>query len=157
MSLTAAGSVKTTWKYSTGSRSAWRASSQRWAAVAWHLGQWRLRHELKEISWLLQPSQRKTCPPSAAVRHCSMADMTLSWPRLRCARCAQRQAGPRVRKMSATSRAGRATPAALRGLQRVERADDLAQDLCCHLGVERGGLELLVTEQHLDDADVRLA
>jgi hypothetical protein len=59
--------------------------------------------------------------------------------------------------MSATSRAGRATPVALRGLQRVERADDLAQDLCGHLGVERGGLELLVAQQHLDHADVGLA
>ena len=42
----AAGRVKTTWKYSTGSNSASRASIQSAAAVAWHLGQWRLRHEL---------------------------------------------------------------------------------------------------------------
>ena len=27
-------------------------------------------------------SQRSTCPPSAAVRQRSIADMTLSWPRL---------------------------------------------------------------------------
>ena len=43
MALMGAGSVKTTWKYSTGSRSAWRASSQRCAALAWHFGQWRSR------------------------------------------------------------------------------------------------------------------
>ena len=65
-----------------------KLTSQRSAAVDWHFGQRRLRHELNEIPWVLQPSQRKTCPPSAAVRHCSMADMTLesavvcsfSWP-----------------------------------------------------------------------------
>jgi hypothetical protein len=28
-------------------------------------------------------SQRNTCPPSAALRHCSIADITLSWPKLR--------------------------------------------------------------------------
>jgi hypothetical protein len=31
------------WKYSTGNRSAWRASSQRCAALAWHFGQCRSR------------------------------------------------------------------------------------------------------------------
>lgn len=43
--------------------------------------------------------------PSAALRHCSMADMTLSWPRLKCPCWVCRQAGPWVRKMSATSKA----------------------------------------------------
>ena len=33
MSAIGAGNVKTTWKYSTGNRSACRASSQRWAAL----------------------------------------------------------------------------------------------------------------------------
>ena len=42
----AAGSVNTTWKYGVSSRSAAWASSHRAAAVAWHLGQWRLPHEL---------------------------------------------------------------------------------------------------------------
>ena len=42
----APGSVKTTWKYGVSSRSAAWASSHRAAAVAWHLGQWRLPHEL---------------------------------------------------------------------------------------------------------------
>ena len=101
MALTGAGSVKTTWKYSTGSRSAWRASSQRCAALAWHFVQCRLRHELKDTSVLAQPEQRSTCPPSAAVRHRSMADMTFSCPRLRCV--VARHAGPWLRKMSATS------------------------------------------------------
>jgi hypothetical protein len=40
------GSVNTTWKYSTGRRSRWRAAIQRTRAFAWHFGQWRLRHEL---------------------------------------------------------------------------------------------------------------
>ena len=42
----ALGSVKTTWKYGTGSSSAARASSQRAAAVPRHVGQWRLPQEL---------------------------------------------------------------------------------------------------------------
>ena len=50
---------------------------------------------------LAQPEQRSTCPPSAAVRHRSMADMTFSCPRLRCV--VARHAGPWLRKMSATS------------------------------------------------------
>jgi len=37
-----------------------------------------IRHELYETWSVPQPSQRKTCPPSAALRHCSMADITLS-------------------------------------------------------------------------------
>src|SRR6516162_8261770 len=53
-----------------------------------------------------QSSQRSTCPPSAAVRQRSIADMTLSWPRLTWPAWEARQAGPRRRKMSATSTAG---------------------------------------------------
>ena len=42
----AAGSVKTTWKYSTsGSSSACRRSSHCARASDWHFGQWRWRHE----------------------------------------------------------------------------------------------------------------
>src|SRR6516162_6159047 len=50
-----------------------------------------------------QSSQRSTCPPNAAVRQRSIADMTLSWPRLTWPAWDARQAGPRWRKMSATS------------------------------------------------------
>jgi len=60
-----------------------------------------IRHELKDTSVLAQPEQRSTCPPSAAVRHRSIADMTFSCPRLRCA--VARHAGPWLRKISATS------------------------------------------------------
>jgi hypothetical protein len=60
-----------------------------------------IRHELKDTSAFAQPEQRNTCPPSAAVRHRSMADMTFSCPRLR--RVVARHAGPWLRKMSATS------------------------------------------------------
>ena len=54
-------------------------------------------------------SQRATCPPRAAVRQLSMADMTFSWPRLTWPVLARRQAAPWSRKTSATSRAGRIT------------------------------------------------
>ena len=45
----------------------------------------------------------------ATLRHCSMADMTFSWPRLKWPRYCCRQVGPWARKISATSRAGRST------------------------------------------------
>lgn len=56
-------------------------------------------------------SQRATWPPSAAVRQRSMADMTLSWPRLTWPALALRHAAPWSRKISATSSAGRDTAA----------------------------------------------
>src|ERR1700758_2056142 len=133
IALMGAGSVKTTWKYSTGSRSAWRASSQRCAALAWHFGQWRSRHELKDTSVLAQPEQRSTCPPSAAVRHRSMADMTFSCPRLR--RVVARQAGPWARKMSATSTMRHCAVSV--GGQALQRTGDLAQQVGGHLRVKR--------------------
>ena len=64
----APGSVNTTWKYGVSSRSAAWASSHRAAAVAWHLGQWRLPHELYETSWCPHSGHSRTCPPRAAVR-----------------------------------------------------------------------------------------
>jgi hypothetical protein len=45
------GSVNTTWKYGTGNSSAERAASHLARALPWHLGQCRLRHELKEMAW----------------------------------------------------------------------------------------------------------
>src|SRR5687767_9545306 len=62
--------------------------------------------------------------------------------------------------MSATSRAGRATPAAASGGRRhgalLERAPDFADGPGGDLAIERRGAELLVPEQHLDDTDVDL-
>jgi hypothetical protein len=58
-------------------------------------------------------SQRVTCPPSAAVRQLSIADITFNWSRLTWPALALRHAGPWSRKISATSKAGRATRAAL--------------------------------------------
>src|SRR5262245_17735378 len=84
-----------------------------------------------------------------------MADMTLSWARLRWPRSSFRQAGPAVRKISATSRSGRIAPPLGRSLA-LDRADHLAQHLGSHVRVHRGGVDLLVPEQHLDDADVLL-
>src|ERR1700675_1444049 len=108
-----------------------------------------------------QSSHRSTCPPSAAVRQLSMADMTLSWPRVTWRALARRHAGPWPRKISATSSAGRIKSRALRGRlhrrgEMLERAGDLAECLEGDTGVERRRIELLVPEQHLDDADVGL-
>src|ERR1019366_1906410 len=109
-----------------------------------------------------QSSHCSACPPRAAVRQLSMADMTLSWPRLTWPALALRHAGPWPRKISATSRIGRDTRAALRGRRArlaladelIERARYLPDRLGGHLGVERRGVELGVSEQDLDHPDV---
>src|SRR6516162_2174945 len=105
-----------------------------------------------------QSSQRSTCPPSAAVRQRSIADMTLSWPRLTWPAWDARQAGPRWRKMSATSTAGRDNGRASAGHlpQKVERACHLAEGADGDACVERRRVELLVSEQHLDNPDIGL-
>src|SRR5215471_15060288 len=105
-----------------------------------------------------QSSQRSTWPPNATVRQRSIADMTLSWPRLTWPAWEARQAGPRRRKMSATSTAGRdnGRASARHFYQEVERACYLAERADGDAGVERRRIELLVPEQHLDDADIGL-
>ena len=79
-------------------------------------------------------SQAATWPPSAAVRQFSMALITLNWPGLTWPRLAWRHAAPWPRKMSATSRDGRAMAAGYSGglpsfgrsgVEPVERARDL--------------------------------
>ncbi len=40
--------------------------------------------------------------------------------------------------------------------QRFQGTDDLAQDLGCHLHIQRGGLSLLLPDQGLDHADIHL-
>src|SRR6516162_2380019 len=90
-----------------------------------------------------QDSQRSTCPPNAAVRQRSIADMTFSWPRLTWPAWDARQAGPRRRKMSATSTAGRDNGGASAGhlLQQVERARHLAYRADGDAGIERRRVE----------------
>src|SRR6267378_3678138 len=96
-----------------------------------------------------QASQRSTCPPNTAVRQRSIADMTFSWPRLTWPAWDARQAGPRWRKMSATSTAGRDNGRALAGhlQQEVERARHLADRANGYTRVERRRVELLVSER----------
>src|SRR6266702_1091895 len=158
----AAGSVNTTWKYGTGNSSASRSASHSFAAAPWHFGQCRLRQELYAMCVCAHFSQRATCPPRAAVRQLSMADMTFSWPRLTWPALALRHAGPWPRKISATSSEGRDNGAAsLCGRRRLhdevlERAGDLSVRLEGDPRVERRRIELLVAEQHLDHANVGL-
>src|ERR1700682_9782 len=148
-----AGSVNTTWKYGTGSRSASRAVSHCFAAAPWHFGQCRLRQELYEIWVCAHFSQRATCPPSAAVRQFSIADITFNWPRLTWPALAWRHAGPWPRKMSATSSDGRDTRRASGGRLGLRQRDAVqwAHDLLDRLGgdarVERRGVELGMAEQ----------
>src|SRR5580658_6211315 len=109
-----------------------------------------------------QSSQRSTWPPSAEVRQVSIADITFSWPRLTWPALALRHAVPWARKMSATSRRGRAMRPRSGGrrsarevdAQPLQRALDVADRVEGDAGVERGRLELGVSEQHLDHADV---
>src|SRR5688500_13339231 len=110
----------------------------------------------------LQSSQRATWPPSAAVRQLSMALITFNWARLTWPRLASRQAAPWSRKMSATSRAGRATGVGrlcrrlvrlwLGRQQPIERAGDRAQHVGGDVRVARRRLQLGVSEQNLDHA-----
>jgi hypothetical protein len=107
--------------------------------------------------WLCaQFSQRATCPPSAAVRQLSIADITFNWPRLTWPALARRHAGPWPRKMSATSSDGRDTRRASGGWfgalleparNAIERAHDLPDDLGGDARVERRGIELGMAEQ----------
>src|SRR5438874_7525721 len=84
--------------------------------------------------------------------------MTLSWPRLTWPAWEARQAGPRWRKMSATSTAGRGNGGASAGhlQQEVKRAGHIADRADGDACVERRRVELLVSEQNLDDPDVGL-
>src|SRR6516225_1431762 len=82
--------------------------------------------------------------------------MTFSWPRLTWPAWDARQAGPRRRKMSATSTAGRDNGGASAGhlQQQVERARHLANRADGDAGVERCRVELFVSEQNLDNPDI---
>jgi len=95
-----------------------------------------------------QDSQRSTCPPNAAVRQRSIADMTFSWPRLTWPAWDARQAGPRWRKMSATSTAGRDNDRASAGhlQQKVEGAGHLAERVDGDARVERRRVEFLMSQ-----------
>src|SRR5580704_6747945 len=121
---------------------------------------------------LAQSSQRATCPPSAIVRQRSMADITFIWSRLTCPALAFRYAAPWSRKISATSNAGRDTAAgcyagrrispALLGLlarlrQQVEWALDAGDHAGCDTRVTRRGVQIVMTEQRLDNSDVSAA
>src|SRR5258708_5013761 len=163
MSAIGPGSVNTTWKYGTGSRSASRAASHSFATAPWHFGQCRLRQELYEIWVCAHVSQRATCPPSAAVRQLSIADITLNWPRLRWPALARRHAGPWPRKRSAalSDRRDTKSRALSRRLDPLELTGDMLQrthDLLDRLGgdarVERRGVELGMTKQDLDHPDI---
>src|SRR6266478_955814 len=164
MSAMAAGRVNTTWKYGTGSRSASRAASHSFAAAPWHFGQCRLRQELYDIWLCAHSSQRATCPPSAAVRQFSIADITFNWPRPTWPALARRHAGPWPRKMSATSSDGRDTISLASGgrfgallelgCNAIERAHDLPDGLGGDTRIERGGVELGVSQQDLDHPDI---
>src|SRR5271156_7152709 len=108
-------------------------------------------------------SQRATWPPSAAVRQLSIADITFNWPRLTWPALARRHAGPWPRKMAATSSDGRDTCRASGGwfgglleLGRdvIERAHDLPDGLGGDARIERGGVELGMSQQDLDHPDI---
>src|SRR3979411_2150025 len=106
-----------------------------------------------------QPSQRATCPPSAAVRQRSMADITFIWSRLTCPTLARRHAAPWSRKISDTSRAGRGMAPLRRQLvfpvlfglleglrQQIERALDAGDHAGGDAGVARRRVQFVVTQ-----------
>src|ERR1700738_3068266 len=157
------------WKYGAGSNSASRSSSHSLAAAPWHFGQCRLRQLLYAMTVWAQPSQRATCPPSATVRQRSIALMTFIWSRLTWPALARRHAAPWSRKISATSKAGRGMAAdrssRLRCLaslpgrparlaQQVEWALDGRDHAGGHTRVARCRVELVMTKESLNDADI---
>src|SRR5437764_211840 len=106
-----------------------------------------------------QSWQASTWPPSAAVRHCSIAAITLSWARLRCPAWAARYPGPAARKTSLTSSEARTGSAGcdlshLEQAELVERAQHGAHRAGRDLGVEGRVVQLGVPEQDLDHPDV---
>src|ERR1700682_787301 len=177
MSAIGPGSGETTWKYGAGSTSPPPSSSPSPAAAPWHFGQCRLRQLLYAMTVCAQPSQRATCPPSAAVRQRSIALMTFSWSRLTWPALAQRHAAPWSRKISATSSAGRDTVGggfaggcfflilswvslgflALWPCQPVERTLDGGDRAGRDVEIARRGLQFLVTQEHLDLPDIGAA
>src|ERR1700674_4048567 len=117
-----------------------------------------------------QSSQRATWPPSATVRQRSIALMTLIWSRLTCPALARRHAAPWSRKIFATSSAGRDMAPLRRRLilpvlfgllarlrQRVEGALDAGDHAGCNAGVARRRIQLVVTQQRLDDSNIGTA
>ncbi len=56
-----------------------RPSTHAACASAWHFGQCRLRHELYEGRSKPHEAQTSRCPPSAGVRHATMARSTSAW------------------------------------------------------------------------------
>src|SRR6516165_2860040 len=84
--------------------------------------------------------------------------MTLSWSRLTWPAWDARQAGPRWRKMSATSTAGRDNGRASAGHlpQKVERAGHLADRADGDAGVERRRVEFLMSQLNLDYPNIGL-
>src|SRR3954454_22083586 len=107
-----------------------------------------------------QSVHRSTWPPSSAVRQSSMARMTRRWARLRCPTLAARQAGPKRRKMSATSSRGRVMPRTGSGrwrsseVEQLERALHLPDRVQGNPGVARRRGDLPVAQQVLDHLDV---
>jgi hypothetical protein len=66
-------------RYGQSSRSVCRCATQAARACAWHMGQCGLRQLLYQTRWCPHWSHCSTWPPSAAVRHCSMACITRRW------------------------------------------------------------------------------
>src|SRR5271169_2173040 len=114
-----------------------------------------------------QSSQRTTCPPRTAVRQLSIALITFIWPSLTWPALARRQAGPWSRKMSATSRTGRAMIAAAMRADRpwahpswtqqreaIQRARDRADGVGGDVRIERRRFKLGMSEQNLNHSDI---
>src|SRR5215831_16420246 len=110
-----------------------------------------------------QSSQRSTCPPSAAERHCPIADMTWSWARLTCPALARSQSAPWRAKTYAISSFGRRTAVRL-SLGSRPPVDQLCEPVkwagygpdraIGDARVKRRGVQLGMTQKSLNHANI---
>src|SRR5215469_15932239 len=174
MSRNSLGSVYTTWKYGAGKSSASRSASHRRDAAAWHFGQCRLRQELYAMCVWPQPRSRsarhiRRAPRCDSARSHSSPSIgrgpyARCWPHAKPDR--DRGECPRppelVEPWPAALRRRRllgVSPRTLaaRRAQAIERALDLGDQPGRNAGVAGRRLQLLVSEQRLNQPNVRAA
>src|SRR6202048_4453972 len=160
MSATRAGSVNTTWKYGTGNSSAWRSVSHCLAAAPWHFGQCRLRQGDSRIGAVLtardMAAERRGAAALDRRHHLEVAEADMAG--IGTAPC-RAMVAEDIRNLQRRARhARRASGGRLVLLdladEMIERAGGVADRSGGNLRVARRRVELGMSEQHLDHANI---